>query len=318
MIRTSKLLSRRGFTLVELLVVIAIIGVLVALLLPAVQAARESARRMSCSNNVKQIVIAAHNFHDTKGYFPPGALRSGADASTSEVSKKFGVTTNNVNHSWAIFVLPFMEQSNLYDRYDFNSNWAAAVNHPVVGTPLKGLTCPSTPGGSERFYTKTVDGVSVTAAAGDYAPNNGYSSSLEGAGYADVCVMRNGILQVNVTVNLTEIRDGSSNTILISEDAGRPANYRAGKVYSPTAGTDGGWADHDCEFITHGMSQDGATSGGNCHTNCNNGNEVYAFHSAGAMHGIADGSVRFIAKNMDMRPFVKLITRNGNDVVSDF
>ncbi|ADB17651.1 protein of unknown function DUF1559 [Pirellula staleyi DSM 6068] len=310
--------NRRAFTLVELLVVIAIIGVLVALLLPAVQAARESARRMSCSNNMKQIAIAAHNFHDTKGFFPPGALRSGTTAATSEVCKKLGVTTNNVNHSWAVFILPFMEQGNLADRYNMNANWAATENLPVVATPLKGFVCPSTPGGTERFYEKTVNSVVVKAAAGDYAPNNGYDSALEAAGFADVCVMRNGILQVNVTVNLTEIRDGSSNTILVSEDAGRPANYRAGKLYSPTAGTDGGWADHDCEYITHGMSQDGATSGGNCHTNCNNGNEVYAFHSSGAMHAIADGSVRFISKNMDMRPFVKLITRNGNDIVADF
>src|SRR5688500_207828 len=103
----SRSRAKAGFTLVELLVVIAIIGILVALLLPAVQAAREAARRMSCGNNLKQIALSLQNYHDTYKVFPPG-----------------GVGSNNLANpnyaTWSIFILPFMEQQNLHSRYDFN------------------------------------------------------------------------------------------------------------------------------------------------------------------------------------------------------
>src|SRR5437868_10402130 len=100
---------RSGFTLVELLVVIAIIGVLVALLLPAVQSARESARRMQCTNNIRQIGLALHNFHDTNLTLPPGSITSGT---TSNAHTKFNIPTN-VIHGWAVFIYPYMEQKAL-------------------------------------------------------------------------------------------------------------------------------------------------------------------------------------------------------------
>src|SRR6478735_3653731 len=113
MIRRSKSLRlRRAFTLVELLVVIAIIGVLVALLLPAVQSAREAARRMQCSNNLRQIGLGLHNFHDTNGCLPAGAITS----STKPPGVKFSVPNNKL-HGWAIFIYPQIEQKALYDQY---------------------------------------------------------------------------------------------------------------------------------------------------------------------------------------------------------
>jgi prepilin-type N-terminal cleavage/methylation domain-containing protein len=309
-------LKRRAFTLIELLVVIAIIAVLIGLLLPAVQKVREAAARSTCQNNLKQLGLAFHNYHSAYGFFPT-IVSSSTSVATRAIHAKLGVTVTGVNHSWAPFLLPYVEQEALYRQYNLNANWASAANQPVIQVPLKVMSCPSVPAGTTRIFSKTVSSVAYQIASGDYAPNNGYSSSLEGAGLADPGVSRSGILQVNVIMNITEIRDGASNTLMLSEDAGRPDNYRAEKLYSVNGGTDGGWADRDNEYITHGFSEDGATSDpGPCHTNCNNGNEVYSFHTGGANHVLGDGSVRFIAKAMPMRLFVKLITRMNNDPVT--
>src|SRR5687767_9230974 len=123
---------RRGFTLVELLVVIAIIGVLVALLLPAVQQAREAARRMSCQNNLKQIGIALHNHHDVKLTFPPGALNTGANGTP-------------VYTTWTIEILPFMEQQALYQQYDQTQFNTHATKRLVGQQRLVAHECPSDP-----------------------------------------------------------------------------------------------------------------------------------------------------------------------------
>ncbi|MFO0876051.1 MAG: DUF1559 domain-containing protein [Gemmataceae bacterium] len=306
---------RRGFTLIELLVVIAIIAVLIGLLLPAVQKVREAAARMQCQNNLKQIGLGLNNFEGTFGYFPPGALRSPTSGTVGVFYTRLGVTANAVNHSWAIFVLPYIEQDNLAKLYDRNQNWAAAANQVVRETQVKTFLCPSV-SGNNRMNQKTVGGVAIQAAAGDYAPNNAYSSALEGAGFADVCVARGGILEANKTWSIPEIRDGTSNTMMLSECAGRPDFYQGGRLVTTQGSTDGGWADHDCEYIVHGsVSVADTTSPGPCHTNCHNGNEVYSFHSGGANHVFADGSVRFIPASTSMRVFVKMITRNGNDIV---
>ena len=131
---------RSGFTLVELLVVIAIIGILVALLLPAVQAAREAARRMQCQNNLKQIGLAIHNFHDAKKILPPAQRQSWDLAQNKTVA----------GHSWATFILPYIEQQAIHDKYDFspNLNWDDLPNDAATG-PIRNriatYICPSAP-----------------------------------------------------------------------------------------------------------------------------------------------------------------------------
>lgn len=305
----------RAFTLIELLVVIAIIAVLIGLLLPAVQKVREAAARMSCQNNLKQIGLAHNNFHDTHKCFPPGGLSGAKDNVTLSAARRAGVSTPGVIHSWSPFILPYIEQGNVANQYSMTVNWNAAANQAAIAIPIKTFVCPSTPNSAGRVC----NGGGVDNPPSDYAPNNAYSSTLATNGYCDVVADYTGILQVNRTWSIPEISDGTSNTLMMSEDAGRPDRWIAGKMTDAGIAQDGGWANRDNEYIVHGYDVAAGSSPGTCHTNCYNGNEVYSFHQGGANHVFADGSVHFITASMDIREFVKLITKQAGDVApSDF
>ena len=299
MVRTS----RSGFTLIELLVVIAIIAILIGLLLPAVQKVRDAAARMQCQNNLKQIGLAMHNHESTTKYLPPA----------------YSVALSNpVAIAWGVYLLPYLEQDNLFRNYDTRAEFTTAGNQSVIRTHLKMFQCPASPE-SNRLYTDgPVPGAAFiptwagtlqwTASAGDYTVTTGVrvdtlNACFAGGGGGN----RDGALEARVVntpnddpkgTKMLSISDGTSNTLLIGELAGRPQVYRKGRADGSTSPFSGaGWGDvlsGENWFIGSLFDGSDSPTGGPCVVNCNNlrGQGLYSFHSGGANVLFADGSVQ--------------------------
>jgi prepilin-type N-terminal cleavage/methylation domain-containing protein/prepilin-type processing-associated H-X9-DG protein len=313
---------RRAFTLVELLVVIAIIGVLVSLLLPAVQSAREAARRSQCSNNLRQLALAAQNFHDTYRKLPSSVRPSGL--------------TPLPRISGHIPLLPFIEQKNAYDQYDQTKNWNDPANALATRLLIRSFICPATP------EPKRLDGLPEAspwtpdiAAVTDYSPTIGVDERLLSANLVDHAGP--GMLPKNSEPRLAQVADGLSQTILYGESAGRPFLYRRNHRVGPLPGNrvnGGGWVRPASDFSVDGSSYDGISIPGPCAINCTNGDdfgstpfphpyygsegssEAYAFHAGGANFAFGDGSVRLLANNLSIRDFARLVTRDGGEALS--
>ena len=170
----NRSVAKRAFTLVELLVVIAIIGVLVALLLPAVQAAREAARRSQCANNLKQLGVALHNFESTRKYLPPGAITG---STPTEAHQVFSVPVH-MTHGWTIFLLPYLEQQGVYDQYQLDQDWRTAENRDARESLIPTLLCPSTPRTDRAVTFNAGTFGPITAAISDYAVDNTINPTL--------------------------------------------------------------------------------------------------------------------------------------------
>ena len=234
----GSLRRRFAFTLVELLVVIAIIGILIALLLPAVQAAREAARRSQCSNNTKQLALSLHNFHDKYKRFPPGAARDQKPFGTADSPPPVGRGVQACGSSWLVYILPYIEQNALYERWELTggSGWsnssasAAPNNAPAISNVIiQSYFCPSSP------LPKTIGAGSVPFATGEIQLSTyvGISGAVDGLipGYterrcyvgasAGCCdggtTCAGGVMFPNSKVEFAHITDGTSNTMATSE-----------------------------------------------------------------------------------------------------
>jgi prepilin-type N-terminal cleavage/methylation domain-containing protein/prepilin-type processing-associated H-X9-DG protein len=305
----SRWCRRSGLTLIELLVVIAIIGTLVALLLPAVQVAREQARRMSCSNKLRQVSLALHHHHDVYRRFPPGWVQSPFVVPQGEIIQG--------GHGYVAFILPYIEQEALARIYHWDKRAQGPENQPVVTTQLKIMQCPSAE--PNRWVTAADDSLNYSyggkGACGDYAGVREIDTSLVETGLVDRPVHKEGVLTVNHLTRLAEITDGASQTILVTECAGRPKLWRAERPVPELYAPGGVWASGTLIF-GQGSTLDGATQPGPCAINCTNNREVYSFHPGGANAAFADGSGHFLKASIDIRIFARVATREGGELVS--
>jgi prepilin-type N-terminal cleavage/methylation domain-containing protein/prepilin-type processing-associated H-X9-DG protein len=287
--------ARHGFTLVELLVVIAVIGVLVALLLPAVQTAREAARRMQCTNHLKQIALAVHNYELTYQAYPPAAINWS--------------TSGHPNHNGLVFLLPYLEQGSLQDTYRMDVAWNHASNKAAIETELSVVRCPSTP----RIAKYTSDYFACTQFFENGPAQKACKTKGIHPGSWEGFLQQQTKAQYRDTIAHSDIRDGHSNTWLYFEDAGRPGKFNASKkqIAPPDlASMNGRWADARGYFNVHNFC------GSLQMMNCGNQDEIFSFHVGGCNFAFGDGSVRFENEAMSPQLFVALFTRAGGDIVN--
>lgn len=322
---------RVGFTLVELLVVIAIIGILVALLLPAVQSAREAARRIQCTNNMKQLGLAIINYESSNGRLPlaytpnwTGTPKVGACPGTNGTR---ATDNDKAAHNIFAFILPFMERQNIYDQIDFDLRWSSGAvnanglkNREVISTVIEDLICPSAPPSAER-------GLSAlrpwTQAASDYAVCVDIDDSAEGyCSLENIGVVQegrslddlSGLLQDTPT-KFSKVTDGLSKTFMLFEDAGRPLEHIQGRPTGTEITNGAAWADPASYFVWGRIGDD--SCGITTVMNCTNWDEIYSFHSGGANFLYGDCSVHFLTEDIDLDTFVSLFTRAAGDVARD-
>ncbi len=297
---------RPAFTLIELLLVIAIIAVLIGLLLPAVQKVREAANRLKCTSNLKNLGLALHQFENTHGKFPPSQITGGLPEA--------GVTVA-VNHGWGVFMLPYIEQQALAEKYFWNLRFSDPKNQPVATAQLKVVQCPSVE--PDRFMTSEVWApYGGKAACTDYGPTAYVHATLLDLGLVDRVGNAQGVMSQNFMTRLRDITDGTSHTILLAEDAGRPKEWRLGRPGRDQAIIGGPWAGYGNQLFVAGSPPDGSSTPGPCAINCNNDRQIYSFHPGGANIVLADGSVRFLKAGLDIRILARLVTRAGGEVVS--
>ena len=399
--------KKAGFTLIELLVVIAIIAVLIALLLPAVQQAREAARRTQCRNNMHQIGLAFHNYHDTYNFWPAATYKTYLQSSSTVCGFR----------GWGTTLLPALDQTNVYNLYNFNIPYYATANQAATQTFLPVFKCPSSPGKNvvtqvydsniltnylwNKFEAGTTGntctkdnvgnsaGGSVTYVGGvcdyvayDKLSSGGVNGGAFGATYAASltppqsvnierqegaigecqyqCVAIDNPLPTidfssfagNVgggtilKYGLAYVTDGSSNTVLLGEMAGRD-NLYTGRTNqgSSTASTSssavsmavnasgGTWADGNNWVRINGTDATGTIFGGPCAINCSNNNAMYAnvtantgvpnaptngagfysFHSGGVTVLMCDGAAKFMSQNIDNGLMAASLTRSRSD-----
>ena len=305
--------TRLGFTLIELLVVIAIIAILIALLLPAVQQAREAARRTQCKNNLKQIGLALHNYHDTHSVFPPGTLAILNDSTAVDPSgPNPGRTSVTGGWAWSTFILPFLDQAPLYNALNPNGSNFPGVPNELTRTVLSVFQCPTE--SSPSIHTATPmggDGAGDGHARSSYVAVCGSGSNADYANQSPMSTR--GMFWYNSAVRIRDIADGTSNTMVVAERFwdGGDSETRRGAVWAGKA--PGGPNDSGNKYSTLVRVQDHP----NWVINGLNNNSVASMHGgigrtavgagdSGSVQGgglgtqvlMGDGSVRLISENI--------------------
>jgi prepilin-type N-terminal cleavage/methylation domain-containing protein/prepilin-type processing-associated H-X9-DG protein len=209
---------RRGFTLIELLVVIAIIAVLIALLLPAVQSAREAARRVQCVNNLKQIGLGLHNYLSAAGSFPPGAAINSADITVSGIAGTLYATWQP-NFSAQALILPYLEQSPVYNAINFavGAEYDGGKNSTAVLTIINGYLCPSDPYASSRLNTNSYYACIGTTTDSMFSPPVSGGANWQGSTPPVTFTGSTGLFAQAYSASIASIVDGSSNTVAYAE-----------------------------------------------------------------------------------------------------
>ena len=303
----SRIHSRRGFTLIELLVVIAIIAVLVALLLPAVQQAREAARRAQCKNNLKQLGVALQTYHESSNALPCGWIS--VNPATKAMTPLGGLS----GAGWATMLLPYLDQGPLYEQFDPNVSIIAAANLPIAKKSLGAFLCPSDPHPETWQILDGSGGALATLGLSNYIGGWGTTEIDDCAnppGTAPVtsagqCV-GNGIFYHNSRVNFRDITDGSSNTFCVGERRTDPSQ----DWHSTWIGSVPGGQDAPTRIVgvfDHTPNHPGAHF-----------DDFSSSHVGGTHFLMVDGQVRFVGENVDTAVYQGAATINGSEIGGEF
>lgn len=319
-----RLRKKFGFTLVELLVVIAIIGVLVALLLPAVQAAREAARRMSCGNKIRQLAIAVHNFHDTNNKLPRGA-----EANVLPVPNPTNSMAYIAGTSWIVHTLPYFEQKSLFDKYRFDLPYSSTENALIGENVVATLFCPSGPdpqrwkdpntnltknvsthyygvmgpGGTVNPEVITIGGVNYSYTIGNPVTNGAWSAEGMMSQYRDEA----GSVSTGRNIKLSDVIDGTSNTFMLGEISVQLRTGQTNQYRSWIRGNSGGSG--ATKNVLYPINAQTYTT--------NNFNDISfgSQHPAGCHFALGDASIKYLNANIDLNIYKASASMNSNEAV---
>jgi prepilin-type N-terminal cleavage/methylation domain-containing protein/prepilin-type processing-associated H-X9-DG protein len=318
-----------GFTLIELLVVIAIIGVLLGLLLPAVQKVREAANRIQCQNNLHQIGLALHNYEGDYGRFPPGYLSLAGVGMMDPQSGDWGP-----GWGWLAILLPYVEQNNLYKSLNLSLPCWDPANAAPVTTPVKVYICPSANNPADTVDVVDINHNTLAVfARANYVHNVGWNDLWSAPATVDYNQVANGVMYRNSKIRIAAVTDGLSNTVFVGErtpylsDATWPGVVPNSRHFAynqfASLGTGGAGINYD-----DGGSYVGAHSGPSIYevpqvihppnSPLGHTDEMYSLHPGGANILLGDGSVRFISESVELWTWAALSSRNGGEVIGDY